>query len=121
MAERRDGGRQGDSGTAGGTDKEPLRGGMAEVSRGNAGERETSARQDPAAPYHDAEVPEGGLATRGAQGGGSAPPQRAPDKGGGEVQRDAGGKLHQERGDHENEGGNVPLEDPGAPGAGERR
>jgi hypothetical protein len=95
---------------------------MAEVSRGNAGERETPARKDPAAPYHETEVPEGGLAPRGAaQGGGSAPPQRAPDKGGGEVRRDAGGKLGQDRGDHENEGGNAPREEPGAPGAGERR
>jgi hypothetical protein len=121
MAERRDGGRQGDSGTAGGTDVEPLRGGMAEVSRGDPGERETSARKDPAAPYHDSAAPEGGLVPRGAQGGGSAPPQRAPDKGRNEVQREAGGKIGQERGDQENEAGNAPREDPGAPGAGERR
>jgi hypothetical protein len=120
MPDRRDEARQGGSGAAGGTDVEPLRGGMKEA-EGAGADREGRCLGAPPAPYHDAKSPEGGLSPRGRSGGKSAVPQNAPERDAGDVDREAGGKLHQERGDHENEAGNAPRHDPGASGAGERR
>ncbi len=42
----------------------------------------------------------------------SAVPQSAPDKTPGDVDREAGDKIHEERSDHENEAGNAPRHDP---------
>jgi hypothetical protein len=120
MAERRDGGRRDASGTDGGTDVEPLRGGMKEVEGGRGGP-EHRAEADPPSPYHHVAVPEGGLAPREAGVHGASSSGSVPEQSGAEVNRDASRKLGQERGDHENEGGNAPREDPGAPAAGERR
>ncbi|MFL5272003.1 MAG: hypothetical protein ACJ79E_08055 [Anaeromyxobacteraceae bacterium] len=119
MAERRDGGRRDASGTDGGTDVEPLRGGMQEVEGGRGGP-EHRAEADPPSPYHDAAVPEGGLAPREAGVHGASGLGSVPEKAAAEVNRDATRKLGQERGDDENEAGNAPREDPGAPRAGER-
>jgi hypothetical protein len=117
MAERRDG----DSGTSGGADLEPLRGGMREVEEGRlgpgrdpaGGRREAGEdaagvpRRDPAAPYHDTALPEGGLAPRAAAGEGPTPP---PSRG--ELEATAGEQVDRERGDVENEAGNAPRRDP---------
>src|SRR5690349_8504417 len=120
MAGRRGGGRRDASGTDGGTDIEPLRGGMKEVEGGRAGP-ENRAEADPPSPSHEVAVPEGGVAPREAGVHGASSLGSVPERSGAEVDRDASRKLGQERGDHENEGGNAPREDPGASGSGERR
>ncbi len=87
---------------------------------------QTTSTTDPAAPYHPMKVPQGGLAPpaspAGAEGGGAPQGDSSlgsvpePDtSGSGES---AGKKVEQERGDHENEAGNVPREEPGTGSAG---
>jgi hypothetical protein len=124
MGERPRSGAREPSGTAGGADVEPLRGGMEEVERGELGperapERDRAARgsgrgaaKDPPAPYHGLDVPEGGLAPRVAPGEG-APPPASPRPSPADIDAHAGEKLHQERADHENEAGNARREDVG--------
>lgn len=117
MADRR---RTNPSGTGGGTDVEPLRGGMAEIKRGEdrpaskrrsyAGqenERETAEKKEPPSPYHDVRVSEGGLTPRATPGVGPTPSRQR-----GELEATAGEKIQQERGSLENEGGNAPRQDP---------
>ncbi len=132
MAERRDERREGDaSGTAGGTDLEPLRGGMHEIERGQLGpegdppERRPAQREpppsrprppekDPPAPYHGVAVPEGGLSPVAEPGEGPTPePAR------GEVEATAGRKVAEERSDLEREAGNSPRRDPAGRGVDE--
>ena len=131
------------SGTQGGIDLEPLRGGMREAERGATGaqggpipadrpvhpgeehERESPARRepgrrtteegDPPAPYHGDAAPAGGLAPRVAPGEGTAP--QRPEAG--EVEAIAGKKIPQERGDLEREGANAPRRDPASRGVDE--
>ncbi len=142
MADRKAGTRD-PSGTEGGTDLEPLRGGMREVDRGAMGpqggpvpperpvypgeehERDTAARReprretteekDPPAPYHGETVPAEGLAPRVAPGEGTAP-QRPTS---GEMEATAGRKIPQERGDLEREAGNAGRRDPASRGVDE--
>jgi hypothetical protein len=119
---KRGGERRGGSGTDGGTDVEPLHGGMAEVSRDG---REPSAelddrhaaRKDPPAPYHATETSAGGLAPSGSvrsgtQGGGATPRQGTPPNPGeaGESARGAG-KARETRDDHQNDAANAPRGD----------
>src|SRR5689334_19320441 len=108
------------SGTDGGKDVEPLRGGMKELERGEAGPRGRGPSipthlpiDEPLAPYHETLVPEGGAAPRGGEvpEGGSTPREGTPPEPG-EVQTDQDAKIRQERHDHENEGGNTPRHDP---------
>jgi hypothetical protein len=129
-AERRS--RTKSSGNEGGTDTEPLHGGMNEIDReegasgshrradrdretaperpgyaGQENERETPARKDPPSPYHDVQVSEGGLTTRTMPSEGTPP---SPSKG--ELEATAGQKIPQERGEFENEAANAPRRDP---------
>lgn len=117
---------RGPSGTAGGTDVEPLRGGMREEERREAGP-ERGSRRDPPAPYHDSALPEGGLAPRAMPGegapddlssgaGGASPAERTANE---SVHETAAKKIPQERTNFEREGANAPRTDPGARGAGE--
>ena len=136
MADRRVGPGRDGSGTAGGADLEPLRGGMDEVERGEVGpehgpgtgsahdEPRRSGRdaagppgasqERPAAPYHDATLPEGGLAPRAEPGEGPTP---APSRG--ELEAAAGRKIADERANLEREGANAHRRDPAARGADE--
>jgi hypothetical protein len=122
MADQRKGG--GSTGTAGGTDVEPLRGGMKEIDRDRTGpgpehrsypgqqdERETAERKDPPAPVHDVHVSEGGLTPQGMPGQGATP---TPPRG--EIEATAGKKIEQERGEVENESANAPRRDPSSRG-----
>ena len=108
------------SGTDGGADVEPLRGGMAEIERGKDGprperpsyagqenERETAEKKEPPSPYHDMRVSEGGLTPQATPGEG--PTSSRPR---GEREATADEKIQQERGSLENEGGTVPRYDP---------
>jgi hypothetical protein len=114
--------RHGGSGTAGGTDLEPLRGGMDEVDSGDVGPEHAheGAREEAPAPYHAFSTAEGARAPDDSAGEGGVP-QRAPEKSPTELQREAADKLVEERRDHENEAANARRDDPGAKGAGERR
>ncbi len=122
MADQRT--RNDSSGTEGGKDVEPLRGGMDEVERGDAGprserpayagqenERETAAKKEPPSPYHDVKVSEGGLTPQAAPGEGTT-----PERPRGEIEATAGRKIPQERGELENEAANAPRRDPGSRG-----
>jgi hypothetical protein len=117
MAENRDGGRRDASGAAGGTDVEPLRGGMAEQDRKEGRARKGSVTtDDPAAPYHAARLPEeDGLVPRGRPGpeGGSTPREGTPPDPG-EAGESARGqdKIAEERRDLENDAANAPRHDP---------
>jgi hypothetical protein len=103
-------GRRGGSGTDGGTDVEPLRGGMKEASgEGRA------PKGEPAAPYHGVTTAAGGLAPHGAtQGGGTTSREGTPpDPGeGGESARGHDEKIAESVGNHEREGANAPREEP---------
>ena len=118
MADTREGGPRGGSGTDGGTDVEPLRGGMREVDAGRLGpehDRDRAVREgeaSPPAPYHDVDVPHPDGLAAGATPTRRPPPVLRPDQ----IDRDAGGKVAQERGDHENEAGNAPRHEPGSAG-----
>ena len=109
----------GSTGTAGGTDVEPLRGGMEEIDRAGTGpaperrtypgqenERETAERKDPPSPYHDVHVSEDGLTPQAMPGQGTTPARPR-----GEIEATAGKKIAQERGELENEGANAPRRD----------
>jgi hypothetical protein len=113
MAETRGGGRSHDSGTSGGTDVEPLRGGMEEQDKGLVGPGPT-ATDEPPAPYHGTAVPEGGLAPRGepAPDRGSTPREGAPPEPGdrGESATHPDDKIRQERRNLEREGRNTRRE-----------
>ncbi len=98
---------------------------MREVERGELGpehdpaaraaEDETGAPEKrPAAPYHDATLPEGGLAPRAAAGEGATPPPSA-----GAIEATAGRQIGQERRDLENEAANGRRDDPSARGVDE--
>lgn len=106
------------TGTAGGADVEPLRGGMKEIDHGETGaerptypgqedERETAERKDPPSPYHDMRVSADGLTPRAIPGEGTTP---TPPRG--EIEATAEKKIEQERGGLENEGGNAARGDP---------
>ncbi len=125
------------SGTAGGKDLEPLRGGMREVDRGAVGpqggdvdaarppptpgqehepetsavrepRRETAEEKDPAAPYHVTATPAGGLAPRATPGQGTGPQRPTA----GELEATAGRKIAQERGELDREAAHAPRADP---------
>ena len=96
------------SGTAGGADVEPLRGGMREQERGEVGpEHERAGRDAPELPGR-ARSEEGAVHRRdGNVRRGDAPvPPGSP--GAGDTRRDPEDKVVEERGDHENEAGNAP-------------
>ncbi len=126
----------GSSGTEGGKDVEPLRGGMDEIEHGDAGprperpgyagqeneretpakkdppgQRETPAKKDPPSPYHDVKVSEGGLTPQAMPGEGTT-----PERPSGEIEATAGRKIPQERGELENEAANTPRRDPSSRG-----
>ncbi len=111
MAKRKQGGRRSESGTSGGTDVEPLQGGMKEQEGGLV-----DPRRETEAPYHDLTVPEGGLAPRGAPApeGGSAPRKGTPPEPGehGESAKHADQKIDEEQRSYEREGGNAPRHEP---------
>ena len=109
MSERREASGGGPSGTAGGVDLEPLRGGTREIERGELGpehDLQREAEKDPPAPYHGLTVPEGGLSPRAEPGEGETP---GPSRG--EIEATAGEKIAQERASLENEGGQTPRTD----------
>lgn len=111
MAKRKQGGQRDESGSSGGTDLEPLHGGMKEQEGGLV-----DPRRETAAPYHDTAVPEGGLAPRGAPGpeGGSTPREGTPPAPGehGESAKPADQKIDEERRNYEREGSNARRGEP---------
>lgn len=111
MAKRKQGGRRNESGTSGGTDVEPLRGGMNEQEGGLV-----DPRRETSAPFHDPAVPAGGLAPRGAPApeGGSTPRKGTPPEPGehGESGTSADRKIDEERRNYERESGNAHRREP---------
>jgi hypothetical protein len=116
---RKSGGAGQASGTAGGTDLEPLRGGMRESERGVVGpEHGHAPRRGPSKePAGGAERGSAVHRRRGSARREGAPPRPGSEEAG-DTRRDPGEKIVEEREDHANEAGNAPSY--GAPHSSER-
>ncbi len=119
MASSRRGARAGrGSGTAGGTDLEPLRGGMREQEKAKVGPEYEHAP--------DREPPEPAPERRGGRAPATEPRHgrtrregTPPTPSGEEIERATGEKVHEVRADYENGAGNAPRQ--AAPGSSDER